>query len=69
MKTVVWELGADRVRGRGREMTDDADWGKSRKDGDFSTGLRAMAFAGDLDQFQGGAGGERGREREGPERK
>lgn len=37
-----WEPGADRVRGRGRELTDDADWGKSHKDGDLSTGLRAM---------------------------
>ena len=57
------------VRGIGRELTDDADRGKSRKDRDLSTGLRAVAFTGDLDQFQGGAGSERGCEREGPERK
>lgn len=37
-----WEPGADRSQGRGRELTDDADWGKSHKDGDLSTGLRAM---------------------------
>ena len=46
-----------------RTRADSADWGKSRKDRDLSTGLRAMALTGDRGQFQGGAGGERGRER------
>lgn len=51
-----------------RTRADSADWGKSHKDRDLSTGLRAMVLTGDRGQFQGSAGGERRCEREGPER-
>lgn len=54
LETVLsWGTRVQTGSGAGRELTDDADWGKSRKDGGLSTGLRGHAFAGDLDQFQG----------------